>query len=239
MLEEIRPHLIELRRRLLWSVGALLLAFILCFNFWETLLVWVTAPLTTALSQHGQIVATKMGEQFFSAMLISFFGALIISLPVIFYHLWAFIAPGLYENEKKLVIPFVVSATGMFVAGALFAYYFVFPVGFNFLVNFGGETIHAMLSIQDYLDFFVKLMIGFGFSFELPVITFLLAALGMVNDKQLIEFFRYAIVIIFIVAALLTPPDVVSQLLMAIPLTILYAISILIARIVNPAPQEG
>lgn len=238
MLEEIRPHLIELRKRLVICVGTLLFAFIICFNFWEYILQWVTNPLNQALAKNGHIIATRMGEQFFSAMLISFFGALIISLPVIFYQFWAFVAPGLYENEKKLVVPFVVSATLMFVAGALFAYYFVFPIGFAFLVNFGGETVQAMVSIQEYLDFFVKLMIGFGVSFELPVITFLLASLGLVDDRQLIEFFRYAIVIIFIIAALLTPPDVVSQLLMAIPLTILYGISILIARIVNPAEKN-
>ena len=238
MLEEIRPHLIELRKRLVICVGTLLFAFIICFNFWEYILQWVTNPLNQALAKNGHIIASRMGEQFFSAMLISFFGALIISLPVIFYQFWAFVAPGLYENEKKLVVPFVVSATLMFVAGALFAYYFVFPIGFAFLVNFGGETVQAMVSIQEYLDFFVKLMIGFGVSFELPVITFLLASLGLVDDRQLIEFFRYAIVIIFIIAALLTPPDVVSQLLMAIPLTILYGISILIARIVNPAEKN-
>ncbi len=166
------------------------------------------------------------------------FASLIISLPVIFYHLWSFLAPGLYENEKKYIMPFVAGATGMFIAGALFAYYFVFPVGFAFLVNFGGEQTTAMISIAEYLGFFLKLMFGFGLSFELPVVAALLAFFGLVDDKQMKASFRYAIVIIFIVAAVLTPPDVMSQLMMAIPMILLYGAAIVIVKMINPAPKE-
>lgn len=238
MLEELRPHIEELRKRLVYIVATLLITFLICFNFWEPILAWVTAPLHKALASHGQIIATKMGAQFFSAILVAFFAALIISLPIVFYHIWAFVAPGLYESEKALVIPFILSATGMFVMGSLFAYYVVFPYGFDYLVNFGSGLVQAAISIDEYLDFFVKLMIAFGVSFELPVITFLLAKLGMVTDQSLVRFFRVAIVLIFIFAAVITPPDVLSQLLLAIPMTILYGISILVARAVNPEKVE-
>lgn len=239
MLEELRPHIEELRKRLIYIVLTLLLSFVICFNFWEVILGWVTAPLQTALHAHGQIIATKMGAQFFSAILVAFFASLMISLPIIFYHIWAFVAPGLYETEKVLVIPFVASATGMFVMGALFAYYVVFPFGFDYLVNFGSGLVQAAISIDEYLDFFIKLMVAFGISFELPVITFLLAKFGLVTDQSLIRFFRFAIVLIFIFAAIITPPDVLSQILMAVPMTILYGISILVARSVNPEKVES
>ncbi|MEF3190979.1 MAG: twin-arginine translocase subunit TatC [Campylobacterales bacterium] len=236
MLEEIRPHLVELRQRLIKSVVALLILFFAAFSVWEPIMAWVVAPLKEAMAQNSQVVAIGVGEQFFSAILVSFFAALVVGIPFIFYQIWAFVSPGLYEHEKKLVIPFVASASIMFALGAAFAYYIVFPMGFAFLVNFGGSTIQAMISIKEYIDFFVKLMIAFGLSFELPVVIFLLAKLGLVDDRQLMEFFRYAVIIIFIIAAILTPPDVLSQVLMAIPLIILYGISIVVARIVNPAP---
>jgi sec-independent protein translocase protein TatC len=238
MLEDIRPHLDELRKRLIYVVVTLFIAFMLCFSIWEILMSWITYPLKLALAKNSHIIATKMGEQFFAAMMVSFFTALIISLPVIFYQLWAFVAPGLYDSEKKLVIPFVASATLMFVMGAGFAYYVVFPVGFEYLVNFGTGIVQAMISIDEYLDFFIKLMIAFGLSFELPVITFLLAKMGLVTDQSLVRFFRVAIVLIFVFAAIITPPDVMSQIFMAIPMIGLYGISILVARVVNPERVE-
>jgi len=234
MLEELKPHIQELRQRLLKSIAVLFIAFFVCFAFWEPLLQWIIVPLKAALSPDSKVIAYKMGEQFFVAIIISFFAALIISLPVIFYQFWSFIAPGLYENEKKHVIPFVISASFMFALGAAFAYYVVFPYGFTYLVNFGGSTVSAMISIGEYLGFFLKLIFGFGISFELPVVAFFLALLGVITDRTLTDFFKYAILIIFIFAALLTPPDVLTQFLMAIPLVILYGISILIVRSVNP-----
>jgi sec-independent protein translocase protein TatC len=197
---------------------------------------WVVLPLRQALPPGGSVVAIKVGEQFFTAVSVSFFSALIFSLPILFYQLWAFLAPALYEHEKKYVFPFVFGATGMFVGGALFAYYFVFPVGFKFLVNFGsGAGTSAMISISEYLGFFLKLMFGFGLSFELPVICALLAAFGLIDDRDMKSFFRYAIVIIFVVAAILTPPDVMSQFMMAAPMLILYGIAILLVKFINPA----
>lgn len=238
MFEELRPHIAELRNRLIVCVVALAIGFFACFSVWEPIMGWVVLPLKEAMPVGGQVVAVKMGEQFFTAAMVSFFASLIISLPIIFYQLWAFLAPGLYENERKYILPFVLSATGMFIGGALFAYYFVFPVGFKFLVNFGEANTAAMISIAEYLSFFLKLMFGFGLSFELPVIAALLAFFGFVDDKQMMAFFRYAIVLIFIVAAILTPPDVLSQIMMATPLILLYGVSIIIVRMINPAPKE-
>jgi len=238
MLEELKPHIQELRVRLMKSIAILFIAFFACFAYWEPIMQWIIVPLKDALSSNSQVIAYKMGEQFFVAVIVSFFAALMISLPYIFYQLWSFIAPGLYENEKKYVIPFVVSASFMFALGAAFAYYVVFPYGFTYLVNFGGDTVNAMISIGEYLGFFLKLIFGFGISFELPVLTFFLAVLGLITDKSLTSFFKYAVLIIFIFAALLTPPDILTQFLMAIPLIGLYGISILIVRVVNPDKSD-
>jgi sec-independent protein translocase protein TatC len=238
MIEEIRPHLIELRRRLIISSATVVIMFLVCFSVWEPIMAWIVAPLREAMPVGGQIAAIKMGEQFFTAVSVAFFASLVISLPVIFYQLWSFLAPGLYEHEKRYVIPFVAGATGMFVAGALFAYYFVFPIGFKFLVNFGQGQTTAVISIAEYLGFFLKLMFGFGLSFELPIIAALLAFFGFVDDRDMKEFFRYAIVIIFIVAAILTPPDVMSQFMMAAPMLALYGVAILLVKLINPAPKE-
>ncbi len=238
MLEDLKPHIAELRDRLIKCVVVLAVAFFACFAVWEPIMAWVTMPLKEAIPSGGQVVAVKMGEQFFTAVSVSFFASLVISLPVIFYQLWMFLAPGLYEHEKKYIMPFVGGATGMFLAGALFAYYFVFPVGFKFLVNFGGGQTTAMISIAEYLGFFLKLMFGFGLSFELPVIAALLAFFRLVDDRQMKASFRYAIVFIFIAAAVLTPPDVMSQLMMAIPMILLYGAGIVIVGMINPAPKE-
>ncbi|WP_200762355.1 twin-arginine translocase subunit TatC [Nitrosophilus alvini] len=238
MFEELKPHLAELRKRLLISILTVLVMFFVCFGFWEQILDWMITPLKDVLPAGSNVIFTKVGEAFFTALKVSFFAALILSLPVIFWQLWLFIAPGLYEHEKKFVLPFVISATIMFISGALFAYYIVFPFGFGYLINFGSQLFTALPSIGEYVGFFTKLMFGFGLSFELPVITFFLALLGLVTDESLKSFFKYAILIIFVIAALLTPPDVLSQLLMAGPLILLYGVSILIAKIVNPAKEE-
>ncbi|MDR2639321.1 MAG: twin-arginine translocase subunit TatC [Helicobacteraceae bacterium] len=238
MLEDLKPHIAELRNRLIKIIAALFIAFFVCFAFWEPILVWVSAPLKEALNEGGNVIAYKMGEQFFTAVVVSFFGALLISLPIIFYQIWAFVAPGLYASEKRFAAPFVICATIMFLLGSAFAYYVVFPYGFKYLVNFGEGVVTSMISIGEYLSFFLKLIFGFGLSFELPVACFFLAKIGLIDDDSLKGFFRYAIVIIFIIAAILTPPDVLTQFMMAIPMILLYGASILIVKMVNPAAKE-
>ena len=196
------------------------------------------APVKHALPVGTSMIAVEIQETFFTAMKVAFFAGFIISLPVIFWQLWLFLAPGLYDHEKKLVVPFVFFATLMFLLGASFAYYIVVPIGFDFLIAFGNSVVSVLPSIGKYVGFFTKLMIGFGIAFELPVITFFLAKIGIVNDQMLKDFFRYAVVLIFIISAILTPPDVISQVLMAAPLLILYGVSIYIAKVFNPAQKE-
>jgi sec-independent protein translocase protein TatC len=234
MFEDIKPHLSELRKRLVYSVITVAVMFFVCFSVYQPILDWMLLPAKEILPVGTQMVAIEIQETFFTALKVSFFGGLIISLPVIFYQFWMFVAPGLYEHEKKFVIPFVFFATLMFLIGGSFAYYVVIPFGFEFLINFGNSLVSVMPSIGKYVGFFTKLLVGFGIAFELPVITFFLATIGLVDDKMLKEFFRYAIVFIFILSALLTPPDVLTQFLMAVPLVILYGISILIAKAINP-----
>jgi len=191
------------------------------------------------LEKHSEIIFTGLAEPFFTAVRISLFAGFFFSLPFILYQAWAFIAPGLYNNEKKMVLPFVFWGTIMFLAGASFAYYVVFPIGFKVLVTFGGAQFTAMPKMSEYVSFFGKLMLGFGIAFEMPVVTYFLAKLGLITDKTLKDFSRYAIVVIFIAAAVLTPPDLFSQLAMATPLLILYVVSIIIAKIVNPYKEEA
>ncbi len=245
MFEELKPHLAELRKRLSISVGTLIVMFFVMFYFHEPLLEWMVEPLNIALitvgkvsvhAANGMITTSQVGGAFFVAMKVAFFAAIIGSLPIILAQIWLFIAPGLYANEKKMLIPFIVGGTTMFMVGVLFAYYIVTPFGFDFLIAFGSFKFTPLINIEDYVGFFSKIMFGFGIAFELPIFAYFLALLGMVDDRQMKDFFRYAIVIIFIVAAFLTPPDVLTQLLMAGPLVLLYGISILIVKLVNPAP---
>ena len=238
MFDDLKPHIADLRKRLTISTITVVVMFFACFSFYEPILEWMMAPVKHALPVGTSMIAVEIQETFFTAMKVAFFGGFIISLPVIFWQLWLFLAPGLYDHEKKLVVPFVFFATLMFLLGAAFAYYIVVPIGFDFLIAFGNSVVSVLPSIGKYVGFFTKLMIGFGIAFELPVITFFLAKIGIVNDQMLKDFFRYAVVLIFIISAILTPPDVISQVLMAAPLLILYGVSIYIAKVFNPAQKE-
>lgn len=247
MFDDLKPHLVELRKRLGISVGSLIAMFFVMFYFHEPILEWMIEPLNQALievgkkSVHaadGMVTTTQVGGAFFVAIKVAFFAAILGSLPIILSQIWMFIAPGLYANEKKMIIPFIFGGTTMFLIGVLFAYYIVTPFGFDFLITFGSFKFTPLINIEDYVGFFTKIMFGFGIAFELPIFAYFLALLGMVNDRQMADFFKYAVIIIFVVAALLTPPDVLTQLLMAGPLIILYGFSILIVRFVNPAPKE-
>lgn len=239
MFEELKPHVAELRKRLAISVGSVIVLFFVMFAFWQPILNWMITPLNEILPKGSSVIFTKIQEPFFTALKVAFFTGFIAALPVIFWQLWQFVAPGLYENEKKMVIPFVLGATIMFLIGASFCYYVVIPFGYDFLINFGAKLFTALPSIGEYVSFFTKLLLGFGLAFELPVITFFLAIMGLVTDQTLIGFFRYALVLIFLTAALLTPPDLLTQFLMAGPMIFLYGISILIAKKINPAEPES
>jgi len=196
----------------------------------------------SGLSPHntfnGQITTHQVGGAFFVALKVSFFAGLLMALPFILWQVWLFVAPGLYSHEKKMVIPFVIGGSVMFLVGVLFAYYIVTPFGFQFLITFGSFLYTPLINIEDYVGFFTKIMLGFGLAFELPVFAYFLALLGLVTDRTLKDFFKYAVVMIFVLAALLTPPDILTQLLMAAPLVILYGVSILIVAAVNPEKPE-
>jgi len=235
MFDDLKPHLVELRKRLGISFGSLIIMFFVMFYFHEPILNWMVEPLNHALIEvgkksvetangainhaiDGKVTTSQVGGAFFVALKVSFFAGLLAALPYILYQLWIFVSPGLYANEKKMVIPFVAGGSLMFFIGVMFAYYVVTPFGFQFLITFGSFLYTPLINIEDYVGFFTKIMMGFGIAFELPVFAYFLALLGLVTDKTLIDFFRYAILIIFVVAALLTPPDVLTQLLMAAPL---------------------
>ncbi len=345
MFEEMKPHLIELRERLIKMVIALFVGFIIAWSFHNQILNWMTAPLNRALIEVGKIVESKnmatwklqeeknatlkstnqletisqksinsaknmqeslekaskitsnpelakllekasssakdiasnlkeltqviakesnltlkkaqelrnksfsgmitthkVGGAFWVAIKVSFFAGLVIAIPFILWQIWLFVVPAFRDDEKEVVVgiirPFIIFGTLMFIIGILFAYYIVTPFGFQFLITFGSFLYTPLINIEDYVGFFGKILFGFGMAFELPVFSYFLAKLGIITDKSLKDYFRVAIVIIFIAAALLTPPDVLTQLLMAGPLIMLYGISIYIAKLVNPYKEE-
>lgn len=247
MFDDLRPHLVELRKRLGISVASVIILFFVAFAYYEPILQWISQPLNDALATvaktspnaaKGMATTTQIGGTFFVAMKVSFFAAILGSMPIILSQIWLFVAPGLYQNEKKMMFPIVVGGTVMFLIGAAFAYYVVTPFGFQYLIGFGSASFVPMINVEEYVGFFTKIMFGFGLAFELPIFCYTLALLGLIDDRMMMGFFRYAIVLIFIIAALLTPPDVLTQCLMAIPLIILYGISIIIVHFVNPAPKE-
>ncbi|WP_104725963.1 twin-arginine translocase subunit TatC [Helicobacter felis] len=232
MFEDLKPHLEELRKRLLICVAVLVGAFFLCFNFWDRIFAWIKA------SYAGKLIQISPIEGVMVAIKVSFFASLALAMPIIFWQLWLFVAPGLYKHEKKMALPFVFFGTTMFIIGAGFAYYVVFPFVIHYLANFGSAVFEANISASSYVSFFTRLILGFGVAFELPVLAFFLAKMGLITDATLKAYFKYAIVVIFIIAAIITPPDVMSQICMALPLIGLYGLSILIAKIVNPAPKD-
>jgi sec-independent protein translocase protein TatC len=324
MFSDLRPHLVELRKRLGLSVLSIFIAFIIAFTFHNAILTWITTPLNNALAEVGRIVESQgkaswkmqidanistvtiqekpsdiagklqaklseaasiadsklsliledaaasakslshslklldenlsdtkshnkfegkitthqVGGAFFVALKVSFFAGLLGALPFILYQFWLFVSPGLYNEEKKMVVPFVVGGSVMFFIGVIFAYYVVTPFGFQFLITFGSFLYTPFINIEDYVGFFTKIMFGFGLAFELPVFAYFLALLGLITDRSMKDFFKYAVIIIFVVAALLTPPDILTQLLMAAPLVLLYGVSIYIVKAVNPHIED-
>ena len=223
-------HLVELRARLLRAVLAVLAVFIALIPFANRIYSLLAAPLLSKLPAGAQMVAIDVASPFFAPIKLAFFVALMVAMPVVLYQAWAFVAPGLYRNEQKLAKPLLVSATLLFYAGCAFAYFLVLPVVFGFLTGMAPEGVAVMTDISRYLDFVLVLFLAFGFSFEVPVAVVILAALGWVTIEQLKAARSYVIVAAFIVAAVITPPDVVSQLMLAIPMCILYEIGLVAAR---------
>ena len=230
-------HLEELRRRLIYAVVAIVLAAIIAFLFAKELFYFLAQPLVKVLPANQPMIFTALTEAFFTYFKVALLAGFFLASPVVFYQLWKFIAPGLYEHEKKFVIPFVISATVFFILGGAFAYYIVFPFGFKFFLGFSTDYLKLLPKMNEYFSLSLKLIFAFGIVFEMPVITFFLAKMGVVNGEMLSSKRRYAIVLVFVVAALLTPPDVGTQLLMAGPLILLYEVSVWVARIFGRKSQ--
>ena len=226
-------HLEELRSRLIKSSMAVGLGFLLSYAFKEQIFDILTAPLMRVMQHGDHLIYTNLPEAFFTFLKTAFFTGIMLASPVLLYQFWMFVAPGLYDREKKLALPILLLSTLFFGGGILFAYFVVFPFGFKFFVGFASETVRPMPAMREYLSFASKLLLAFGLVFEMPMVITLLARLGIVSVAQLRKFRRYAILLFFIVAAILTPPDVISQILMALPMMLLYEISILGAHLVG------
>jgi len=244
----LTAHLEELRWRLVRALLALGVGFAVCYYFAEPIFLFLIRPLAALRPTETLIIGTGVTEAFFTKLKVSFIAALFAASPVIFFQGWRFVAPGLYESEKRLAFPFAIAASFFFVLGAGFCYGVVFPVGFRFfLEEYASISVAPQIRISEYLTFASRMLLAFGVTFELPVVTFFLARLGVLTHRTLLGMGRYAIVVIFIVAAVLTPgPDVASQLLMAAPLLVLYGLSIVVAWLVArrapaavPATTEG
>lgn len=230
----LTAHLEELRWRIVRALLAIGVAFAVCYAFADRLFAILIHPLTALRPDQALVIGTGVTEAFFTKLKVSFIAALFLASPVVFFQAWRFIAPGLYETEKRLALPFAIVASFFFMVGATFCYLLVFPVGFRFfLEEYGSIGVAPQIRIAEYLEFASRMLLAFGVTFELPVVTFFLARIGVVTHHTLIGVGRYAIVVIFTVAAILTPgPDVASQLLMAGPLLVLYALSIGVAWMV-------
>jgi len=222
-------HLIELRRRLLWSLAALAAAFAISFYFARPIFAILVQPLLKA--GQGRLIYTNIFEAFFVEIKVAFFAAIMLAFPIIANQLWQFVAPGLYRQEKKAFLPFLLMTPFLFLAGAALAYFVAMPLALHFLLsyqgNIGGVQQLALPGVGNYLDFVTKFIFGFGVAFLLPVLLMLLERAGIVTRRQLKSGRRYAVVIAFVIAAVLTPPDVVSQLTLAVPLVLLYEVALI------------
>ncbi len=234
-------HLEELRKRLVHSVIYVVISFFVAYGFHERIAAFMIEPITHALAAHH--MDTRLGylnpvDPFNFYLKIALFGGLILASPFVLYQLWLFIAPGLYQRERRYVVPFMFATVGLFLGGAYFGYRFVFPGALEFLIGFGAQ-FKPLVTIEEYEGLFFTVILGLGLIFELPILVFFLALFGIVNSKFLIQNIRYAILIIFIIAAIITPtPDVLTMCVFAAPMLVLYCISIGVAHLVHPERRK-
>ena len=229
----LTSHLEELRRKLIIAGVSWLVAFLACYTFAEPLFDLIASPVRSALPEGTSLVFITATEPFFTYLKIGALAGLLVSMPVIFWQIWSFVAPGLYQHEKRYIVPFVLASTLCFATGAFFGYQYVFPMAFKVLIEFGTGSgdLNAMLSMGSYLSLSSKLLLAFGLVFGLPVVIFFLARMGIVDHKMLARNRKFALLAAFLTGAMLTPPDVFSQTALAVPFIALYEIGIIVARI--------
>ncbi len=238
--ETIVSHLVELRDRLIRSLIAIGIVFICLFPWSKDLYALLAQPLLEVLPKGGQMIATDVVGVFLVPMKVTLLVALLIALPYVLFQIWAFIAPGLYAHEKRLVVPLVVASFLLFLAGMCFAYFVVFPTVFKFMSSIAPQGVAWMTDIEKYLGFVLSSFLAFGVTFQVPVIVIVLVRVGIVSLEKLKEARPYVIVGAFVVGAIFTPPDVLSQCLLAIPLWLLFEVGLILARFVGkPAEEEG
>jgi sec-independent protein translocase protein TatC len=244
--EEERPgasgtivsHLVELRSRLLKAIGAVLLVFLPLLPFATRLFTIVAEPLLAHLPQGTSMIATQVASPFLTPFKLAFFAAVLIAMPVVLYQLWAFVAPGLYKRERRFAVPMLVSSVLLFYAGVAFAYFLVLPRVFGFFTSVAPEGVAVMTDMNAYLDFILALFFAFGFAFEVPVATVLLVKVGFTTPARLAAHRSYVFLGAFVVGAVLTPPDVLSQILLAVPMYLLYEAGIVLARLLAPGTGD-
>ena len=234
-------HLEELRKRLIVCFISVGVGFVLSYGFKEQLFEILMQPLVLVMQPGQTLIFTSLPEAFFTYLKVAFLSGIILATPIILYQFWLFVAPGLYDKERRLLLPIVFLSSFFFIGGALFGYFIVFPFGFKFFLGFATEFIRPLPSMKEYLGFASKLLIAFGLVFELPLIITFFARLGIVSVDFLKKNRKYALLLFFAGAAILTPPDVITQVMMALPMMLLYEISIIGARLFGkskPAPEE-
>ena len=232
-------HLLELRDRLIRASAAVIIAFLGLVYWAPDIYSALADPLISALPKGTSMIATDVTAPFFVPMKVTMMVAFIVALPYVLYQAWAFIAPGLYEHEKKLALPIILSSFLLFLCGMAFAYFFVFPAVFKFVAAYTPVGVQMATDIDKYLSFVITLFLVFGLSFETPVVEMVLVRLGMVSIEKLKNFRSYFIVIAFVIAAIVTPPDVISQFMLAIPMILLYEFGILMSRYITPREKAA
>ena len=235
----ITDHLTELRRRIAWTVGAISLGAMVSFSFAEQIFGFLLAPATEALgAKNSQLQAIAPTEIFFTYIKCAVLSGFVLALPVTFWQLWSFIAPGLYDNERRAIYPFVICSTGLFASGAIFGYLVVFPIIFQFFNSWDNEWVVSAWTMREVFSLTTRLFLAFGIAFELPLFVFFLAMTGVVSAKQLFKGTPYAVVAMFILGAILTPPDFVSQVLLAGPMILLYLLGVAVAWVFDPQRRK-
>ena len=235
----LMSHLLELRNRLMKGVLAILILFIPCAIFANELFTLIAQPLIEKLPKGTSLIATSVTSPFMTPFKVAFFVGLFASMPVVLYQIWAFVAPGLYRREKRFAVPLLVSSVFLFYGGVVFAYFAVFPVMFTYLVGTAPSGVSYMPDMARYLDFVLTMFFAFGVAFEVPVVVVLLVLTGLVKVEKLSENRGYVIIGIFVVAAILTPPDAISQCIMALPMWVLYEGGLVMARVMQKMRREA